>query len=219
MGLRYISLIILFLVSCNSDTKKVSIGKIPITSLQRLKEGNERFVNGKSIHPNNSHKRITEVANHQNPFAIVVTCSDSRVSPELIYDQGLGDLFVIRTAGNILSDIELGSIEYAIEHLNTKLIVVMGHENCGAITAITENTTEEGHLAFLLNQIKLEQEVQQVSVTAPGRLNALVQANVKHVVHQLQSQQGIIGNHFKKSAIEIIGAEYYLQNGLVSFNN
>ena len=101
------------------------------TPLQKLKAGNERFASGRPTHPDETLKRIRELKKGQHPFAILVSCSDSRVPAELVFDQGLGDIFSIRTAGNIMGDYELGSIEYAVEHLDCKLIVVMGHKDCG----------------------------------------------------------------------------------------
>ena len=101
----------------------------------RLKEGNDRFVAGRMIRPEQSPEARLRLSTGQKPFAVVVTCSDSRLPPEVIFDQGLGDLFVVRVAGNIVDEAGLGSIEYAIEHLDTPLIVVLGHEKCGAVSA------------------------------------------------------------------------------------
>ncbi|MBK8703664.1 MAG: carbonic anhydrase [Saprospiraceae bacterium] len=106
--------------------------------LQRLLDGNARFVSGDLWHPHQTAARVKETASGQHPFAVVITCSDSRVSPEIMFDEGIGDLFTIRTAGNLLSDIELGSVEYAVEHLGAKLIAVVGHTECGAIKAFVE---------------------------------------------------------------------------------
>lgn len=97
----------------------------------RLLNGNERFSHLKSTHPHEDLRRLKELSEEQHPFALVVCCSDSRVSPKLIFDQGMGDLFVIRTAGNIIGSLEMGSIEYAVEHLSVKLVLLMGHEKCG----------------------------------------------------------------------------------------
>src|SRR6478736_4693898 len=115
--------------ACNhTDNNKLS-------PLQKLEEGNKRFASGKPIHPDETLERLRELKKGQHPFATIISCSDSRVPAELVFDQGLGDIFSIRTAGNVMGDYELGSIEYAVEHLDCKLIVVMGHENCGAIQA------------------------------------------------------------------------------------
>lgn len=110
----------------------------PNEALTRLKEGNERFVNGRSLHNHESAALRHQLVSGQHPFAIVLGCSDSRVPVEIIFDQGLGDLFVIRVAGNIVTDDVLGSIEYARIHLNSQLLVILGHESCGAVTAALE---------------------------------------------------------------------------------
>src|SRR6476661_5513416 len=104
-------------------------------ALAKLMAGNQRYTRHKEQHPDESLARRKELIGGQHPFAIVLGCADSRVSPELLFDQGLGDLFVIRVAGNIADDAILGSIEYAIEHLGAKLILVLGHEKCGAVSA------------------------------------------------------------------------------------
>ncbi|MDD2837205.1 MAG: carbonic anhydrase, partial [Methanothrix sp.] len=104
-------------------------------ALQMLMEGNARFVSGNVIHPDQTADRRSELVSGQHPFAIVVGCSDSRVPPEVVFDQGLGDIFVIRTAGQVMDKVTLASIEYAVEHLNVPLILVLGHDSCGAVTA------------------------------------------------------------------------------------
>jgi carbonic anhydrase len=104
--------------------------------LQRLKEGNQRYVEDKLIHPDRTSERREALQSKQQPFAIIVGCSDSRVAPEIVFDQGVGDLFIVRVAGNVVGPIELDSIEYAAEYLKSCLIVVMGHQNCGAVDAV-----------------------------------------------------------------------------------
>jgi carbonic anhydrase len=113
-------------------------GRRPDDALARLKEGNARYVKGRLKHPNGAPKRRAEVAQHQKPFAIVLSCADSRVPPELVFDQGIGDLFVVRTAGQAIGDIEFASIEYAVDHLGASMIMVLGHERCGAVKATVD---------------------------------------------------------------------------------
>ena len=124
-------LLISMFSACKQKQEKDQVNTL--APLDKLKAGNEKFVSGHPVHPDETLDRIRELKKGQNPFVVVVSCSDSRLPPELIFDQGLGDVFSIRTAGNIIGEYELGSIEYAIEHLHCKLIVVLGHENCGAI--------------------------------------------------------------------------------------
>jgi carbonic anhydrase len=117
-------------------------------------EGNKRYVAGKASHKNQDSTRRMDVTGGQHPFAVVISCSDSRVPPEIIFDQGIGDLFVIRLAGNIVDDAALGSIEYAIEHLGTKYIMVMGHESCGAVKATVQGGEAPGHIGSIVKAIQ-----------------------------------------------------------------
>ncbi len=135
------------------DTLKVST---PQEVIAKLAAGNERYVNGKSIHPHCDTDRVSETAPHQAPFAAVVGCSDSRVPVELLFDQGIGDIFVIRTAGNnVNSEMVMGSVDYAIEHLNVKVLLVLGHGSCGGVTgAISESEEEHGNIGKLLGTIR-----------------------------------------------------------------
>lgn len=117
--------------------------------IQILKDGNRRFVSGKLEHPNHCEESRQSLAKGQAPLATILTCADSRVPPVDIFDQGLGDLFVVRVAGNIIGDHSLGSIEYAVKHLHTPVVVVMGHASCGAISAVASGAALEGHIATL----------------------------------------------------------------------
>ena len=115
----------------------------PDKALQTLREGNLRFIQNKSIHPNRADERRLETAKQQEPFAIILGCSDSRVSPEIVFDQGIGDLFVVRVAGNVVSPVILDSIEYSALYLHSSIIVVLGHENCGAVKAVLQGNTKD----------------------------------------------------------------------------
>jgi len=126
----------------------------PDDALSRLKAGNERFANSKESASKPVAARRAETAQAQHPFAIVVGCADSRTAPEIVFDQNIGDLFVIRTAGNLVDDYALGSIEYAVEHLGGRLIVVLGHERCGAVTAALGGGSAPGHINSLVRDIQ-----------------------------------------------------------------
>jgi carbonic anhydrase len=126
----------------------------PDEALGRLKAGNERFVSNKESTSKPVAARRTETAGGQNPFAIVVGCADSRTAPEIVFDQNIGDLFVVRTAGNLVDDYALGSIEYAVEHLGARLIVVLGHERCGAVSAALASPSAPGHINSLVRDIQ-----------------------------------------------------------------
>ena len=150
----------------------------PQEALDELVAGNERYVNGKSIHPRGGMDRVAETAPHQAPFAAVVGCSDSRVPVELLFDQGIGDIFVIRTAGNnVNSEMVMGSVDYAIEHLGVKVLLVLGHGSCGGVTgAISEGKEEHGNIGSLLSTIR--NDVSQYV----GKLDNL-DAAIRHHAH------------------------------------
>ncbi len=191
-----------------------------LNPLQKLIDGNNRFVIGKSIHPDESLSRVQEIKSAQHPFAIVVSCSDSRVSPEIVFDQGLGDIFSIRTAGNVIGDLELGSIEYAVEHLHCNLIVVLGHDNCGAITAFLEDSGEkhEDHISKILEYLRDEMEEKEVLAKDKHNVPLAVDANIKHGVHLLEHSKPILEESVEHNHLKIVGALYNLSTGKVTFN-
>ena len=188
---------------------------LPADPLQRLIEGNERFRDFHPLHPDQTRGKMRELTGGQHPFAIVMSCSDSRVPPELVFDQGLGDLFVIRTAGHLVDNYELGSIEYAVEHLGVKLIVVLGHEQCGAVQAFLEhrNDTLPGHIQDLMNAIKAEMEEEPDIHDPNAGIDKAVRANIHHGTGQLKEDE-LIAHH---PDVRIVGALYHLADGAVDF--
>lgn len=154
--LNLIALILTVTTFTMCESQSVSVPSTPEEALAELIAGNERYVNEKSIHPHGDIARVENTAPHQAPFAAVVGCSDSRVPVELLFDQGIGDIFVIRTAGNnVNSEMVMGSIDYAIEHLGVKLLIVLGHGSCGGVTgAISEGEEEHGNIGHLLGTIR-----------------------------------------------------------------
>jgi carbonic anhydrase len=191
-----------------------------LAPLDNLKAGNERFVSGHPVHPDETLNRIRELKKGQNPFVVVVSCSDSRLPPELIFDQGLGDVFSIRTAGNVIGDYELGSIEYAVEHLHCKLIVVLGHENCGAIQAYATSGNEkhDDHIQTLVDYIAAEEEEKIIPDSSRSNIDILVNANIVHAVNLLRSSTPVLKPLVDKNEIKIIGAYYDLDSGNVLFD-
>jgi len=191
-----------------------------LAPLDKLKVGNESFVNGHPVHPDETLTRIRELKKGQSPFVVVVSCSDSRLPPELVFDQGLGDVFSIRTAGNIIGDYELGSIEYAIEHLHCKLIVVLGHENCGAIQAYvtSENEKHNDHIQTLVDYIAAEEEEKNIPDSLKSNIDISVKANIAHAVSLLRSSTPVLKPLVDKNEIKIIGAYYDLDSGEVLFD-
>src|SRR5438034_6968073 len=190
----------------------------PAEAIAKLKEGNSRYTSGNLQHPGQTAERRTELAKTQHPFATVVSCSDSRVPPEIVFDQGIGDLFIVRVAGNVINDEGLGSIEYAVEYLETHLIVVLGHQRCGAVQAsreiIAANGVAPGHIESLVRAIK-----PAVESTANCDLDTTVKANVKHVVDCLCSSTPILKRKVDSGQVQVIGGYYSLDTGSVSFLN
>jgi carbonic anhydrase len=191
----------------------------PQESLKRLIEGNKRFVRGQPIHGKVSEEAFANLRERQRPFAIILGCSDSRVPPELVFDQGFGDLFVIRLAGNVIAPGVAGSIQYAHRHLGTSLLVVLGHEGCGAVKAT---------LAARFHRAKHPERVQQlVDLIEPGleridpihsaadQLKAGVEANVRWSMHQVLSTPEARQALLEKPNILVVGAIYELANGNV----
>jgi carbonic anhydrase len=186
------------------------------SSFEKLVDGNARFAKFSPTHPDESKKHLKELADGQHPFAVIVCCSDSRVSPELLFDQGVGDLFVIRTAGNLIGPMEMGSIEYAVEHLGANLVVVMGHEKCGAVKAMIEGGHPHGHIRDIVDSLSAEEEIKAIPVSDVNRLDDCVKANVKHGIHQLQTGSEIIREKLASKELTIVGARYDLDDLKVS---
>src|SRR5436190_5066815 len=188
----------------------------PAEAISKLKEGNGRYTSGNVQHPGQTTERRTELAKTQHPFAGIVCCSDSRVPPEIVFDQGLGDLFIVRVAGNVINDEGLGSIEYTVDHLGTRLILVLGHQRCGAVDAARETIAAKGkapgHIESLVQAIK-----PAVEATAKDDLDATIKANVKNVVQALRSSTPILKAEVDSGKIQVIGGYYSLDTGAVTF--
>ena len=195
-------------------------------ALKRLREGNIRFVsaNHNKGTPGNSPNQFSAL-DRQEPFAIILGCSDSRVPSEIVFDQGLGDLFVIRVAGNIVAPSQIGSVEFAAEQFGTRLVVVLGHTMCGAIQATLEelqNPTEprSKNLHAIVNRISpsLESLLTTDRQEDPETLlNLAMRKNVQNSVHQLQHQSPILKKQIDEGALTVVGAEYCMESGIVNF--
>jgi len=201
-------------------TKK-SQGKItPEIALTYLKEGNQRFLNNLKIN-RNLLQQANQTSKDQFPFAAILSCIDSRTSAELIFDQGLGDIFSIRIAGNIINEDILGSMEYACKIANSKLIVVLGHTNCGAIVSACNNF-EMGHLTNLLNKLKpaIEEE-KKTLLERNGRnisfVNNVSINNIKLTIQQIRNRSKILYDLEIREKINILGALYDIETGKVKF--
>ena len=211
------AVIVFFIFCCTSRQKNQTETDISKNPLEHLIDGNKRFKENHPIHPDQTLERLRELKKGQHPFAVVVSCSDSRVPPELIFDQGLGDLFVVRNAGNIISDYEFGSIEYAVEHLGTKLIVVLGHTNCGAIDAFIKHKHDgvHNHIQSIIDYIKSEPEEAEIDVEAGNYYEMAVIANVKHGVHVIEKSEPILKEFIQSGKIQVVGMLYDINTGSV----
>jgi len=190
----------------------------PDEALKRLKDGNLRFVQGQSTKPRQDFSRMKEVATAQFPFATIIGCSDSRVPNEIIFDQGLGDLFIVRTAGQVSTYASWGSVEFAEEILGAKLIVVLGHTQCGAVNAAVKLPEVPGHIITLINAIKPAVELAKKS-HPHDILDASIRENIRMQVEQLKGLEPVLAKRVRESSIIIVGALYDLQTGQVEFLN
>lgn len=190
----------------------------PQQALDRLKAGNLRYVENRTVDPNQSQQRRIDIAQSQKPFATILGCVDSRVPPELIFDRGLGDLFVIRSAGQVLDDAVVGSLEFGIAELDTMLLVVLGHERCGAVKATIESIehhqTLPGSMAALAEAIR--PAVEQTAGQAGDHLDNAVHANITLVSQRLQTSP-ILSSAISQGKLQIVGAYYDLDSGIVTF--
>ena len=215
----------------------------PRDAIARLKEGNARFTAGnrqqsqeasdkRAYTAKNSYenpgifflgtnseqaaKRRAELTKSQHPFAIILSCSDSRVPPEIVFDEGLGDLFIVRVAGNVLNNEGLGSIEFGVDVLGAHLIVVLGHQSCGAVYAALKTVATKGkapgHIQSLVSAIE-----PVVNAMPRADLDTMIKANVKHVVEALRSSTPILKTKVDSGDVQVIGAYYTLDTGTVTF--
>ena len=194
-------------------------------ALIRLQEGNQRFVEGKSTRNTNYTQRRNELVDGQTPFAIILGCSDSRVPTEIIFDQGLGDLFVIRIAGNIVAPSQIGSIEFAVETFQTPLVVVLGHTGCGAVAATLNQirqpqASRSQHLRSIVERIRPAVEPLSeiwTDLAHEQLLERAIRSNVRMSVNQLQHGSSFLEKMYDSGSLWIVGAEYSLESGEVDF--
>jgi len=190
----------------------------------RLREGNRRFAGGarRATLPADP-AEWAALAKSQQPFAIILGCSDSRVPAEIVFDQGLGDLFVIRVAGNIVAPSQIGSVEFAAERFGTRLVVVLGHSRCGAIVATIEELLQPSerqsrNLKSIVDRVRPSVEsLLQSRLDPEAVVSEAVKANVRASVRQLRHGSEILERLIERDGLQVVGAEYSLENGLVEF--
>jgi carbonic anhydrase len=182
--------------------------------LQKLLEGNKRFTEGNLLHPNHCEESRQLVMNKQEPVATILTCADSRVPPVDIFDQGIGDLFIVRVAGNIIGDHTLGTIEYGVSQLHTPLVIVMGHSSCGAITAVASGATLGGHMATLAPPIQTA--IKSIKDAEGDLIENASKEVACQIARSIETSEPIIADYVKEGAVKVIAAYYDLKSGTVS---
>lgn len=202
--------------------RELLVVKTPDAALELLKAGNERFQKNELMQVDLNSEKREKLANSQSPFAVIVTCSDSRVPPELIFNQGLGDLFVVRVAGNVIDKIELGSVEYAVKHLKTPLIVVMGHENCGAVEAAVEASgkKQHGNIGAIIDKIEPSvKKVKAKDLQGKELVESVTNENINSSSRVLKESSKVIKEELQNCKIKIVEAKYMLGSGKVQWFN
>ncbi|MDI2035320.1 carbonic anhydrase [Paenarthrobacter nitroguajacolicus] len=187
----------------------------PALAWRRLREGNERFVSGESLHPNQDAARRSSLLNDQNPFAVIFGCSDSRLAAEIIFDLGLGDAFVVRTAGQVIDDAVLGSLEYSISQLRVPLIVILGHDSCGAVTA-TKAAVETGEMpaGFIRDLVeRITPSVLTAKRNEQEDVNEMVVEHVKQTAARLADSSRVISDAIDDGRVAVVGLSYKLDEG------
>jgi carbonic anhydrase len=188
----------------------------PALAWRRLREGNERFVSGESSHPNQDASRRSSLVENQHPFAVIFGCSDSRLAAEIIFDVGLGDVFVVRTAGQVIDDAVLGSLEYSIGVLGVPLIVVLGHDSCGAVQA-TKTAVETGQMPAGFIRDLVERITPSVLTSLrnddAAEVNDMVVEHVKQTSHRLVDSSRVISDAIESGRTAVIGLSYSLAEG------
>lgn len=186
----------------------------PREALEKLEQGNERFLSG----PLQAHEYDAERADlilGQSPFAVVLSCSDSRVPPELVFDASLGELFVIRVAGHVVSRAQIGSIEYAVEMLGSPLVLVLGHQNCGAVGASFDASLFDSFSPNLRSIVEKIHPV--VSSIGPHAMDQAIEANVRACIRRLVDQSFVVSDRVTSESVRVVGAVYSLESGKVTF--
>ncbi len=190
-------------------------------ALGKLQAGNVRFATDKPERPRCDLPRRTVTATEgQQPFATILACSDSRVPPEILFDQGIGDLFVVRVAGNVADVHEIGTMEYGVDHLGTPLLVVLGHSKCGAVTAVVQGAEVHGNIAALVSKIApaaARAKADNPDAQGEALVNAAIQDNVWQAIHDLLAKSPVLRERLRKGDVKIVGALYDLAGGTVAW--
>ena len=203
----------------DQDPAQKSLALLRKTTLALLQEGNARFIGGALKHPNTdaAHRSATAIEG-QEPFATVLACSDSRVPVELIFDRGVGEIFTVRVAGNVADTDEIATIEYGVGHLNTPLVVVMGHTGCGVVTAVVKGTELDGLLSQLVDNIKpAADRARHEGGEEPVIIAKAIKANVWQSIGDLLRRSAVVRKEIEAGSVSVVGAIYNLETGSVEW--
>jgi carbonic anhydrase len=203
-----------------SESHSAPAGPSPDAVVKELKDGNARFVAGKSKHPDQTVARRAELAKGQHPKAAILGCADSRVPPELVFDEGLGDLFVVRVAGNVADPIDLGSLEYAVEHLGVGVVVVLGHHSCGAVKATVDASgvlEAQGNIGAILAEIAPAVNQAKATPGKEGLVDDAVHANAARTAGALVERSPVLKKAVEEKKLKIVTAVYDLASGKVEW--
>lgn len=187
----------------------------PAEAWQKLRNGNARFISSESSHPNQDASRRTSLVNTQDPFAVIFGCSDSRLAAEIIFDVGLGDIFVVRTAGQVIDDAVLGSLEYSVSILNVPLIVILGHDSCGAVTA-TANAIDSGTMpsGFIRDLVeRITSSVLTSRRNGHADINSAVEEHIRQTGQRLVDSSRVIADAVEEGTTAVVGVTYRLDEG------
>jgi carbonic anhydrase len=221
IGLLLLMLIVAAALAAPALGTTATSGTSASEALRLLKEGNSRYVDGKLQHPRQDRaRRALTAAQGQHPLATVLTCSDSRMPAEIIFDQGIGDIFVIRVAGNVAATDEIGSIEYAVDHLATPVVVVLGHTQCGAVTAVVDDAKLTPNLANLLEPIKPAVDKAREANPQAAKdalLKAAIAANVRQAMEDMLRLSPVIREKVREGRVQVVGALYDLDSGQIQW--
>ncbi|MGD9504697.1 MAG: carbonic anhydrase [Syntrophobacteraceae bacterium] len=216
-----LSIVITIAFAAWASTEHAPSGPSPDQAMKMLQDGNARYVKNAPKHPDADAKRrkLTE-SKGQHPFATVLACSDSRVPVEILFDCGIGDIFVVRVAGNVSDTDEIGSIEYGADHLGTPIVVVLGHTKCGAVTAVVQQAAVHGSIPKLVDNIT--PAVEKVKASEPNLsgdalIAAAIKANVWESIQDLLKNSEAVRNRVKAGSLKVVGAIYDLGNGKVEW--
>ncbi|MDZ7953507.1 carbonic anhydrase [Nostoc sp. DedQUE09] len=198
-----------------ADIQPVNPNSIsPNEAIRRLLDGNQRFIHQKRQYPDQSLEHLRLVAKAQYPFAVILGCADSRVPAEIVFDQGLGDLFVVRVAGNVVSDTVIGSLEYSTAVLGSQLIMVLGHKRCGAVAEAIKNEPLPGRIGLIIEGIK--PSVERIKFRTGDNMQDAVIANIQYQTEKLQESSTILAKLLSEGKLKIVGACYDIDTGKVN---